>query len=95
MLLLIFYIATRDTTEGFLSGVDVQLMSSKPYYTVNDHIRNYRFPYEYRNYRLDYPLYNYPLYNYPIYDYLLYDYPLYNYSIYDYPVYNYYKPVFY
>lgn len=55
--------------EGFISGTQIQLLSSKPYYTWYDFWRN-----PWRN-SLRYPLsYRYPYYSYPRY---YYGYPFY------------------
>jgi len=55
--------------EGFLSGTDVQLLTSKPYYTWYDYLTQARrYPYYYRypyyGYSYRYPLYNYGYYPY-------------------------------
>ena len=61
------YLTNQKTTEGFISGTEVQLLTSKPYYTWYDYITNLRrYPYYY-NYGT-YPYYGggyrYPYYNY-------------------------------
>jgi len=62
---------TKQTAinEGFLSGTDVQLLTSKPYYTWYDYLTQarrypyyYRYPYYGSSYR--YPYYNYGYYPY-------------------------------
>ena len=64
----------RNTiSEGFMSGAEVQLLTSKPYYTWYDYISNRkRNPYYYGS------LYNYPYNNYrynPYYNYYPYYFP--------------------
>jgi hypothetical protein len=79
LFILTIYCLQKKTTEGFLSGTDVQLLTSKPYYTWYDYLTQARkYPYEY-----GYPSYRYPSYGYPSYEY----------SRYRYPYYNYYNPV--
>ena len=61
------YIQNSMVKEGFISGTDVQLLTSKPYYTWYDYLTNWRrYPYFYR-----YPYYNYypQYYNYGWYPY--------------------------
>lgn len=37
----------QQINEGFLSGTDVQLLTSKPYYTWYDYLTNiWKYPYE-------------------------------------------------
>ena len=84
LFILAFYL--NKTNEGFLSGTDVQLLTSKPYYTRYDYLTQARkYPYDYQSYR--YPSYGYPSYRYPSYGSPSYRYPSYRYP------YNYYSPV--
>ena len=77
IVLLIGYILYHNSLvkEGFISGTQVQLLTSKPYYTWYDYISRgdwfpWRYPIQYR-----YPLpYRYPNYTYPRY---YYGYPFY------------------
>ena len=53
--------------EGFLSGTDVQLLTSKPYYTWYDYLTQARrYPY-YNNYPYYGSSFRYPFYNYGYY----------------------------
>ena len=99
LFILAFYL--NKTNEGFLSGTDVQLLTSKPYYTRYDYLTQARkYPYDYQTYRYPSyrypsygsPSYRYPSYRYPSYRYPSYRYPSYRYPSYGYP-YNYYSPV--
>lgn len=63
------YISNRAIQENFLSGTDVQLLTSKPYYTWYDYLTQARkYPYYYRypyyGYSFRYPYYNYGYYPY-------------------------------
>ena len=59
----------QNINEGFLSGTDVQLLTSKPYYTWYDYLTNLRrYPYYHR-----YPYYGYS-YSYPYVNYGYYPY---------------------
>ena len=64
ILIIIYFLQIK---ENFSPGADIQLLTSKPYYTFYDYIRRfYQFPYfsyRYPNYR--YPNYRYPNYRYP------------------------------
>ena len=87
ILISISYILYKNSviTEGFISGTQIQLLTSKPYYTWYDFLRNpwrnplqypsqYPFPFQYPI-RYTYPLsYRYPYYTYPRY---YYGYPFY------------------
>ena len=80
-ILAIYYLQKK--TEGFLSGTDIQLLTSKPYYTWYDYLTQERkYPYDYGYYP----------YRYPWNDYSWDEYPRYEYSRYRYP---YYKPILY
>jgi hypothetical protein len=88
LFILAIYCLQKKTTEGFLSGTDVQLLTSKPYYTRYDYLTQARkYPYDY-----GYPSYGYSQYGYPQYGYSRYRHPRYEYSRYRYPYYNYYIP---
>ena len=61
------YLSRNSVNEGFLSGTDVQLLTSRPYYTWYDYLTNLRkYPYFYRypyyGYGSEYPYYNYGFY---------------------------------
>jgi len=64
------FVSNRNSiSEGFISGVQVQLLTSKPYYTQYDYLSSYRRnPYYYGStyYRNSY---EYPYYNYGDYPY--------------------------
>ncbi len=77
-----YFVSNKNTvSEGFISGAEVQLLTSKPYYTWYDYLNHSRRnPYYYRS------LYKYPSYN-PYYNYR------YNYR-YN-PYYQYYSPSLY
>ena len=68
----LYYLYNTNVHEGFLSGTDVQLLTSKPYYTWYDYLRNWRrrpYVYRYPHYRYFPNYYNYgfnPFYK-PIY----------------------------
>jgi hypothetical protein len=88
LIFILFFYSLQKTSEGFLSGTDIQLLTSKPYYTQYDYLTQARkYPYDYK-----YPSYGYSQYDYPAYGYLQYNYPAYGYLQYNYP-YNYYSPV--
>ena len=84
------FVSNRNTvSEGFISGAEVQLLTSKPYYTWYDYLSNSRRnPYYYGssyNYRYNPYNYRYNPYNY-------------RYNTYNYrynPYYQYYSPRFY
>ena len=85
ILISISYILYKNSviTEGFISGTQIQLLTSKPYYTWYDFLRNpWRNPLQYPSqYPFQYPIrYTYPLpYRYPYYTYprYYYGYPFY------------------
>ena len=56
---IVCYIQNKKINEGFLSGTDVQLLTSKPYYTWYDYLTNWR---RYPSYRYPYIYYRYPRY---------------------------------
>jgi len=62
------YLRHQQVKEGFLSGTDVQLLTSRPYYTWYDYLTSLRrYPYYHR-----YPYYGYPrYYNYGWYPYYI------------------------
>ena len=80
--------ALNTTTEGFLSGTDVQLLTSKPYYTWYDYLTQAsRYPY-YNNYPYYGQFYRRPYGRY-------YGYPYSGYRYYNYGFSPYYKPTYY
>lgn len=64
------FVSNRNTvSEGFISGAEVQLLTSKPYYTWYDYLshsrRNpYYYGYSYYGSSYEYPYYNYGYYPY-------------------------------
>lgn len=57
----------KNVNEGFMSGTEVQLLTSKPYYTWYDYFTNVR----------KYPYYGYPFYPYRRYGWLPRYFPVY------------------
>ena len=64
-----YIIRNCNTNEDFISGAQVQLLTSKPYYTMYDYLSKdrYRYPYNYWYPRYWYPRYWHPRYWYPYY----------------------------
>ena len=90
LLFILFFYSLQKTSEGFLSGTDIQLLTSKPYYTKYDYLTQARkYPYDYKYPSYGYPSYGYPSYGYQSYGYPSYGYPSYGYSRYRYPSYDY------
>jgi hypothetical protein len=90
LIFILFFYSLQKTSEGFLSGTDIQLLTSKPYYTQYDYLTQARkYPYDYKYPSYGYPSYDYSRYGYPSYDYSRYGYPSYDYSRYGYPTYDY------
>ena len=90
LIFILFFYSLQQTSEGFLSGTDIQLLTSKPYYTQYDYLTQARkYPYDYKYPSYGYPSYGYPSYGYQSYGYPQYGYPSYGYSRYRYPSYDY------